>query len=194
MPSELGRRLVHASGSVVPAAYLLDRYVLESGLFTWRVVQVVAVAGLVVTAVLEAARLYAGFDHLVYRRLTREYEQETVAGYALYVLGVTVVVLAFEPRVAVPAILMLALGDPISGLLSRDELRTVKSPRVLLGMFSVCFVIAYPFVPPVAAVLGAVGGTLADGITLSVGDYVVDDNLTIPFLAASLMWVAVSVL
>lgn len=194
MPSELGRRLVHASGSVVPGAYLLDQHVLQSGLVTWRVVQAITVAGLVVTAVLEVARLYAGFDHFVYRRLTREYEQETVAGYALYVLGTTVVVLGFEPQVAVPAVFMLALGDPISGLLSGDELRSVKPPRVLVGMFSVCFVIAYPFVPLVAAALGAIGGTLADGITLSIGDYVVDDNLTIPFLAASLMWIGIATL
>ena len=188
MALELGRRLVHASGAVVPGAYLLDEHVLRVGVVTWRVVQAVAVVGLVVTAVLEAARLSGALEHPIYDRLTREYEQEKVAGYALYVLSATVVVLAFEPTIAVPALFMLTLGDPVSGMLSTGELRTVKRPRVLGGMFLVSLVLAYPFVGAAAAVAGAAGATLADGVKPTVGGYVIDDNLTIPVAAAVPMW------
>jgi dolichol kinase len=193
MSDELGRRLVHASGATVPGAYLLDRYVLESGLVTWRVVQAIAVAGLCLTAILEAARLSGTIEHPIYDRLTREYEQEKVAGYALYVVSGTAVALVFDPLVAVPALFMLMLGDPVSGILSTGELRAIKRPRVLIGMFAVSFAFAYPFmraiagdpvVAAVAAVAGAVGATVADGVKPTIGDYVIDDNLTIPIAAA----------
>ncbi|PSQ13782.1 dolichol kinase [Halobacteriales archaeon QS_8_69_73] len=160
MALELGRRLVHASGAVVPGAYLLDEYVLGVGVVTWRVVQAVAVVGLAATAVLEAARLSGALEHPIYDRLTR----------------------------AVPALFMLTLGDPVSGMLSTGELRTVKRPRVLGGMFLVSLALAYPFVGAAAAVAGAAGATLADGVKPTVSGYVVDDNLTIPVAAAVPMW------
>ncbi|WP_255195256.1 dolichol kinase [Halorarius litoreus] len=176
--SELQRRLVHASGSVVPLAYV-------AGIATWPQVRVVAVAGTLLALGLEALRLLAGFDHPFYDRLTREYEQENLAGYALYAISGTVVMLLTPPEVGVPAVLMLTLGDPVSGLLSTGELRTVKRPRVLVGMFLTCLVLALPFVPPVAAVLGAVGATIADGVKPIIRGYVIDDNLTIPPAAAA---------
>jgi len=188
MSLEPGRRLVHASGAVVPGAYLLDRHVLGADVVTWRVVQGLAVAGLLAVVVLEAARLYGSLEHVIYDRLTREYEQETVAGYALYVFSATVVVLLFAPRVAVPAVFMLALADPVSGILSTGELRTVKRPRVIVGMFLVSLALAYPFVTLAAAVAGAAGSTVADGVKPVVGGVVVDDNLTIPIAAAVPMW------
>ena len=194
MSLELGRRLVHASGAAIPGAYLLDQYILETGLVTWRVVQAVAVAGLLATAVLESLRLSGTLEHPIYDRLTREYEQDKVAGYALYVISGTAVVLVFEPQIAVPALFMLTLGDPVSGLLSTGELRTVKRPRVLIGMFLVSLALAYPFVGAVAAVAGALGAMLADGVKPTVGDYVIDDNLTIPIAAAIPMWVVLAAL
>ena len=192
MALEIGRRLVHASGAAVPGVYLLDERVLETGLVTWSAVQTLAIVGLVVTAILEAARLYGGLEHVIYDRLTREYEQDTVAGYALYVLGGTITVFVFDPRVAVPALFMLTLADPVSGMLSSGGLRPVARPRVLVGMFTVCVLLAAPFVPPVAAVAGAIGATIADGVKPMVRGYVVDDNLTIPTVAAGAMWAALN--
>lgn len=194
MAFEPGRRLVHASGALVPGAYLLDEHVLEYGVVTWEVVQGLTVFGLALVAVLEAARLYGGLELFIYEHLTREYEQDTVAGYALYVVSATVVVLLFEPQIAVPAVFMLALADPVSGYLSTGELRTVKRPRVLVGMFVASLLIALPFVPAVAAVAGAVGAMLADGIKPVVGGFVVDDNLTIPIAAAVPMWAVVTLI
>lgn len=194
MSFEVGRRLVHASGAVIPAGYLLDTYVLELGILTWPVVQVIAVVGLVLTILLELARLYGGLEHAIYDRLTREYEQDSVAGYAMYVFSGAIVVLLFDPQIAVPALFMLMLGDPISGLLSTGELRKVKRPRVLVGMFVVCFLFAYPFVGTIVAVVGALGATIADGVKPVIGEFVVDDNLTIPIAAAVPMWVVLTFL
>lgn len=194
MALELRRRLVHASGAVVPGAYLLDARVLETGVVTWLTVQVFAVAVLAATVVLEAARLHWGLDLAIFDQLTREYEQDTVAGYALYVVGATVVALVFDPTVAVPAALMLMLADPVSGMLSSDEFRRVARPRVFAAMFLVSVALAYPFVPLAAALAGALGATVADGVKPVVRGHVVDDNLTIPLFAAGMMWATLAAL
>jgi dolichol kinase len=193
MALEIGRRLVHASGATLPAAYLIDTHVLGTGLFTWSVVRALTVLGLLVTAILEAARLYGGLEHVIYDRLTRGYEADSVAGYAMYVLSSTVTVFAFEPRVAVPALFMLALADPVSGMLSGDQFRVVARPRVFVGMFAVSFLLAFPFVSLPAAAAGAFGATAADGVKPIVAGHVVDDNLTIPLFAAGAMSLTLSV-
>ena len=179
---EVVRRLVHASGTGLPALYLL-------GLATWRQVTVLFVVGAGVALALEAIRLVVGLDWRIYDRLTREYEQDNVAGYALYFLSSAPVAAVFDPRVAVPAILMLTLADPFSGLLGSASAESVKETWVLLAVFGVATLLAVPFVPPVAAVLGGLAATVADGVKPVVAGYVLDDNLTIPPAAAVAMTV-----
>ncbi|APW97004.1 dolichol kinase [Halobiforma lacisalsi AJ5] len=193
MADELKRRLVHASGSGLVALYLLADY-LEAGL-TWdrfRLLMVVLAAG---TLALEFVRLRVGLDWWIYEKLTREYEQEKIAGYGLYMISMTVVVLLFDPRIALPAMLMLSLGDPISGAVSENSLNRVKGPKVLVTMFVVSALLAVPFLReyPLAVVAAALGATVADGITHEIRGYIVDDNLTIPIYAGALAWLAVEV-
>jgi dolichol kinase len=61
-------------------------------------------------------------------------------------------------------------------------------------MFTVSFLLAYPFVPLPIAVLGALGAMVADGVKPMINGYVVDDNLTIPLVAAGAMWAGLSIL
>lgn len=180
---ELGRRLVHASGSGLPALYLLGA--------SWEQVAILYLVCAVGVVVLDLLRLYAGLQLWIYDHLTREYEQDSIAGYVLYMLSSAAVWFAFDPQIAIPAILMLTLGDPISGTFGSGELRVIKRPKALAAMFVVCALIAAPFhyTAPLVVVLGAAGGMLADGVKPIIGDYVVDDNLTIPVVAALGMWI-----
>jgi dolichol kinase len=181
MAEELKRRLVHASGTLVPLIAVVDPS-------RWGLVQRLLVAGAVLAIGLEIVRLYVGLEWVVYDRLTREYEQENLAGYALALISIAVVAVAFDRAIALPAILMLTIGDPISGLLGSGELRTAKQSYVLLTMFGVCLLIAVGLgVSTVPAVLGALAATAADGLKPIVAGYVVDDNLTIPLAAAVAM-------
>ncbi|WP_265109496.1 dolichol kinase [Halosolutus halophilus] len=189
MADELKRRLVHASGSGLVALYLLANY-LGLGL-TWarfRILMVLLATG---ALVLEFIRLRIGLDWRLYEVLTREYEQNNPAGYALYMISMAVVVVLFQQDIALPAMLMLSLGDPISGAVSDNSLQRIKPPKVLITMFLVSTVIAIPFLPLVAALIAALGATLADGVTLEIRTYIVDDNLTIPIYAAVLAWFAI---
>ena len=188
MRDEIARRLVHASGTAVPLAYLFVPAV------EWVHVQGLLVAGLLVALALEVVRLVVGLDWWVYEKLIRKYEQDNLAGYFLAVFSMAVVALAFEPTVAVPAILMLTIADPVSGLLGSGELRTAKDVTVLLTTFAVATLLAVPFVPATAAVCGGVAATVADGIKPVVSGYVVDDNLSIPVTSAVAMFLAIELL
>jgi len=192
MTDEVARRLVHVTGATVPVAYLLG-----GDLVGWRLVQLFLAAALVVVVVLEFLRLSVGLDWAIYERLTREYEQDNPAGYALYIVGMAVVAGAVSVGLPIPvalaAMLMLAIGDPISGLLGSTEASSVKQVWVLLVMFGVCTLLAAPFVPTAAAVLGGVAATFADGVKPTIAGYVVDDNLSIPVLGAVAMWVGLVV-
>jgi dolichol kinase len=188
MRDEIVRRMVHASGTAVPLSYLFVPGV------EWVHVQALLVAGLGVALVLEVVRLVVGLDWWVYEKLTREYEQDNLAGYFLAVFSMAVVALAFEPTVAVPAILMLTIADPVSGLLGSGELRTAKDVTVLLTTFAVATLLAVPFVTPVAAVLGGAAATVADGVKPVISGYVIDDNLSIPLASAVAMALAMQFL
>lgn len=191
VPPEVERRLVHAAGAAIPLGWAI-------GLLRWRTVQVLWTVGLVVALALEVGRLSGRVDLAIYDRLTREYESDNLAGYALYMVSMTLVaylfafepgtvvagVLPYRPGVAASAMLMLALADPVSGLLGSGELRSIKRVRVLLATFAVATLVAVPFVPVTAAVLGGAAATLADGVKPVVASYVVDDNLSIPPAAA----------
>jgi dolichol kinase len=182
LPPEVARRGVHASGAVVPLAYLL-------GDVPWLWVRAAWTACAAVGLVLEALRLSGVVEWRVFDALTRGYEQENLAGYALYLVSMAGVAWLFPPDVwpgaAVAGMLMLALGDPVSGLLGSGELRRVKRPRVLAAMFAVCLTIALGVgLDPVPAVTGAAAAALADGVKPVVATYVIDDNLTIPPAAA----------
>ena len=179
--SELQRRLVHLSGASLPLLYVL-------GVLQWNALQALLVVGSAVAAILEVLRLFVGLDWDIYDRLTREYERDNPAGYALYMFSMTAVALVFAPYVAVPGMLMLTVGDPISGVLGRNEVGTTKRLGTLAAMFGVCFLLALPVLAAaegvekaaLAAAAGAAGATLADGVKPVVAGYVVDDNLSIP--------------
>jgi len=183
LEGDLGRRLVHVAGTGFPAIYILP-------FIEWWHVTALMVLVTVGALVLEVLRLSVGLDWFIYEHLTREYEQDAPAAYLLYMISATAVALVAEPRIAIPAILMLAVADPIAGVVSRDELRTVKSPRALATMFGVCTLFALPFVPdnPLAAVLGGIGGMLADGVKPILRGVVVDDDLTIAPAGAFGIW------
>jgi dolichol kinase len=194
MADELKRRLVHSSGAGLVALYLLAD-ALDLGL-TWARFRLLMVALALCVIGLEFLRLRVGLDWQIYDKLTREYEQDQFAGYGYYMVSMTVVVLLFQPAIALPAMLMLAIGDPISGAVSDDTLKTVKGPQVLITMFVVSGALAAPFLyeAPLAVLAAAVGATIADGVKVRIGDFIVDDNLTIPIYASVLAYLALEFL
>ncbi|WP_459883042.1 dolichol kinase [Halorubrum gandharaense] len=199
---EFERRLVHAGGSLYVAPYLL-------GWLSWAETAALVVVGVAIVGALEALRLSDNAGPLapLYAALVREYEADGVAGYALYQISMAAVaVLAvpavgvLSPTLAIPAMWMLSLGDPVSGALGDNGPTEFKRPAVWAAMFVTCTVIAAVFTVPAfgttagfaVAAAGAAGATIADGVPPLIRGVPVDDNLTIPPAAALLMAVALS--
>jgi len=191
---EIARRAVHVGGAAFPLAYLADIHLLAGDVVTWPRLRLVYLLAAAVAVGLEFVRLAVGLEWAVFRRLTREYEQDNPAGYALYAVGSAIAALVFDPIVAVPALLALAIVDPLSGLLSRREHRRVKRPSVLGVTFALSVIIAAAFVPLPAAILGGAAVTVADGVKPAIEGVVLDDNFTIPVGASVAMWVGVAYL
>lgn len=180
---EVGRRLTHLSGTLVPVAYLLD-------LLTWVQLQVLVGVAAVGAVGLEAVRLGVGLDWRVFDRLTREYESDSPAGYALAVVAAALVVWLFPAPVALAAVLMLTIGDPVAGVLGSAGVGERKALWVMAVTFGLCFAIGVLFLPPQAAAPAALIATLADSYTPAVAGFVIDDNASIPIGAAVLALVA----
>ena len=183
--SEYSRRAIHASGVGMPAIYLLD-------IVTWIELRYFMLVVTAIVFILEFLRLVVGLTHRLYDEITRPYEQHAVAGYALYMLSMTTVAVLFDPSVTIPAMLMLILGDPISGMLGNNAADEHKRPAVVAATFGVCFLLAVPLtvagsnttVGVAAAGVGAAIGAVADGVKPVIRGVGVDDNLTIPPVAA----------
>lgn len=175
---EVERRLVHACGALWPLLYVFD-------LVSYAQLQYVLLASSALAVAVDLLRLSGVVNWRLFDRLTREYEEDGLAGYVLYLLSMTFVAWVFAPNAAIPGMLMLSFADPVSGLLGSGELQQVKQGFVLLATFAVSTLIALLFVPSVPAILGGIAAALADGVKPVIRGYVVDDNLTIPPAAAA---------
>jgi len=184
--ANVARRVVHVSGSLVPLAYLAD-------VLSWTLVRHLLAAGAVLAVVLETIRLFVGLDWAVFDRLTRHYEQDNPAAYALAVVASAVVAWAFDPVVAVPALLLLTVVDPIAGMLSDvDDVDRLKPPWVMAATFVVALVVAALLLPLRAAVPAAAVVVIADAVKPRVWGFVIDDNASIPISAAVVVWLALA--
>jgi dolichol kinase len=182
-----GRRLAHLSGTLVPAVYLVD-------VLSWEITRYLLAAGAVVAVILELIRLRIGLNWAIYDRLTREYEQDNPAGYALAVVAIAAVGWIFAPPIAVPAILLLTIADPIAGIIaSADSADTRKSWWVMVATFGVSLAIATPFFPLRAAVPVGVVVVAADAFKPRIFGFVIDDNVSIPVGAAVTGWLVLEV-
>ncbi len=188
---EVRRKTIHITGLVVPFGL-----VIFGKIFT---AYAIALA-LVVAAFVEAGRL----SGLVKLPAVREQEMHKIAGYIYYIIGSLLTVVIFRPTIAITAMLMLSLGDAVSGLIGsilensnvRSECKgkgwRIKPLPITSGMFLACLIIGYlsstfTQLPFEVYLAGAVGATIADGVCVFVRSKVLDDNLTIPLCAGTLM-------
>jgi dolichol kinase len=160
---------------------------------------------LVVALALEAGRLRGRIN----LPAVRNHEQEKVAGYIYYIFGSLVTVILFRPMIALTAMLMLSLGDAVSGIVgsvlmnanvrARNERWRFKPFPIVISMFLACLAIGYlssgiTRLPWEVYLLGALGATVADSMALFVRNRGLDDNLTIPIFSGFMMSISLAAL
>lgn len=188
---EIRRKAIHLSGLSVPLSLLLLGRDFTIGF--------VALA-LAISLILEWQRLKGRI------RLpeVRAQEEHKVASFVYYITGCLLCVLFLPKMIAVNAVLLLSLGDTISGLAGsvlsnadvrgRKEMWGCKPLPIMAAMFSGCLLMGYlasgitQLSFPVY-LAGAAAATIADGICIIVNGKGLDDNLSIPVFSGLVMTV-----
>ncbi len=189
---EIKRKTIHITGLSVPVGIVVFGKIYTAGM--------IALA-LGVALILEAGRLRGRIS----LPATRDHEQEKVAGYIYYIFGSLVTVALFQPMIALTSMLMLSLGDAVSGLVGSVLMNAnvreqnvrwrIKPLPIVASMFLACMVIGYlsssiTRLPWEIYLFGALGATLADSMALVVCNRGLDDNLTIPIFSGIMMSLA----
>ena len=133
--------------------------------------------------------------------MLRSDEHKNIGGHVFFFLGAFICVLIFPKSIAVASILMLSAGDAASGVAfaAISEQKSNNPPHkkpflVMFVMFIVSFTAGYIFFrlihhpfPVIFALSGSVGATIAESFPIRIFNYRINDNITIPLLAGSLM-------
>jgi len=190
--TEVRRKLIHITGVAVPFGILVF-----GRIFTAMAI----LLALIMAVFLETGRLKG----IIKLPEVREHEKAKIAGYFYYILGSLLTVAIFKPAVAIAAMLMLSLGDAISGILGsmleNSNIRSgekgwrIKPLPITFGMFLTCTLVGYASsgttgLPFEVYLAGAIGATMADSISVFIRNRVVDDNLSIPIVAGTAMSIA----
>lgn len=186
---EIRRKAIHLSGLSVPLSLLLFGREFTIGF--------VALA-LAVSLVLEWQRLKGRI------RLpeVRAQEEHKVASFVYYITGCLLCVIFLPKMIAVNAVLLLSLGDTISGLggsvlaaadvRGRKKMWGTKPLPIMVVMFSGCLLIGYlasgiTLLPFPVYLAGAAAATIADGVAIIIGGKGLDDNFSIPVFSGLVM-------
>ena len=181
-----GRRVFHALNGIA-IALVLSWILPDVDLARW------AFGGLAaMLLVLDVIRLSSSSLNLTFFRLFRWFasprEATRIASSTWYIVGVLLLVLWFPPRTWIPAVLVLALGDPAASYVGRRwGTRRLGGGSVQgsAAFLVVTTLVVSWFCPGWRALAVALGV----GAVEALPRFVVDDNVTIPLATAALMTV-----
>ena len=184
---EIGRKLIHVLGFLLPVAYVL---------FGRGVMIPLMLLGCILVLGADVARLYLPPAHALYvrlfGRLTRSAEEQRLTGASVLMIGQTLAVLLFPPVIAPAAMTFGVTGDVAAALIGarygRLHWRQGKSIAGIAACLVAAFLgglvwgrLAWPVV-----LAGAGAATLAEALPVRL-----DDNLTIPLVGGAVMWALV---
>lgn len=173
------RRVFHLTSGVAVAILLQRGYVPEG----WATVALAGVLALMVA--LDFIRLR--FPHInrrffvVFSRLASPREARGIASSTWYVTGLLLTVLLFPLEIAVPAILVLAVADPLASYLGRRWGRRALGSGSVEG--SLIFLIASFLILSFFAELPVAAGVALFTTVVEPIPWRLDDNLTVPVAA-----------
>ena len=135
-------------------------------------------------------RVYSFLEHFERKEALEAFPGK---GMINYLVGALIVFVLFDKDIAMASIIILALGDSFSRLIG--PFGRIKHPfndsrfleGVIAGMAAAALG-AMLFVKPLEAVIASSFAMLLEGIELRPFGYKIDDNITIPFLAGSILW------
>jgi dolichol kinase len=182
-----GRRLLHALFGLVFAGILY--FHVSEGERLLAALALGALTGLAFLADLLRLRvpLFNRAFFVAFRVFASPREAEGVASSTWYVAGCALTVALFPLELAVPAILVLALADPVASYFGRRWGRRRFGKGSVVGSALFLFVslaVLLALVPPMPAVLASLVVTWVERTP-----WRLDDNLTVPLTTGAVLWV-----
>ncbi len=187
LEKELKRKAIHISGSLIPIFYIFA---------IWEVAVLIISICFLAALSLEWHRLKYGWQV----SFARSHEQLGISGALYFAFSALLAILFFQKEIAISTLLMLAIGDSISGIagaafeikridagLKESRGRKRKPAGLFLTMLVICFSLGCVFLPFEVALIGATVAALADSLPLNLFEEALDDNLTIPILSGIAM-------
>jgi dolichol kinase len=186
--NEVGRKSVHFLSALTPLIYFFINRQLALSIL------IPIAAGILVIDILRQA--HPGLRLFYDRRwghLMRGDEAGRLSGASCVMIASVLCVALFPKPVAVTALLFMSVSDALASLVGMRS----KGPRwfgASLAGSSAFFVSAtlmallFLHDQPVAALAGAVVGTIVEALPLRIGKARVDDNITVPLSAGLVMW------
>lgn len=186
--SEVGRKSVHFLSALTPLIYFfIDRRLALSILIP------VAVAILVIDVLRQAHPGLRAFYDRHWGHLMRGDEIGRLSGASHVMIASVLCVVLFPKPVAVTALLFMSVSDAAASLVGMRS----KGPRWFRASLagSSAFLVSAVIIGllflhgrPLAALVGAVAGTIIEALPLRIGEARIDDNITVPLGAGLIMW------
>lgn len=134
----------------------------------------------------------------IFKPIMRQGELNGLAGTSYLFLGVFIIVFFFPREVVTLTLLFLALGDPCASYFGirygKDKILGEKSLQGSVAAFIICAIAAFIYLYRqnmmndrlvIVSVLSGLAGAMAE--LLPIGK--LDDNLTLPVISASSLWI-----
>ncbi len=181
---EIKRKIVHLATLIIPFGYLLTS---KETVLTFLIPLTL---GLLAVDLLR--RIHPGMASLFQKyfigRVLREKESRTLMGSTYFLLSSLLVILIFPKSIAIVSILILILADTSAAMVGKGIGKIHILGKTLEGSlaFLLCSLIIvwiYPQLNRVGGSLAALGATVIELLPVRL-----DDNLTIPFIAAAIMF------
>lgn len=123
-----------------------------------------------------------------------DFKKSPGKGPLMYLTGVLVTLLLFEEKIALAAIMILAVGDSVSHMVGKYfgkyKFRNSKHMEGTIAGIFFASITASVFINYQLAFIGSTIAMLTETVELKIGKTVIDDNLAIPIIAGLAIYLA----
>ena len=186
---ELNRQVFHIFLGITIVLLLMF------GFLNKNIILILIVIGVILSYLSKKTRIPIIYDLLEKFERKEDIERFPGKGIIFYFIGSYITLIFFPKEVAMASIMVLALGDSISHLYGMHygkithPLSNTKFLEGTIAGFVAGFIGALVFIRWREAFFASLAAMIIEAIEIKIGAQQVDDNLIMPFVAGSVVWV-----
>jgi len=186
---ELKRQIFHFLFGIVIVALLLYDFMDK------KIILILILIGLLISYATKKVNLPVIYELLEEFERKEDIRKFPGKGTLFYLIGIYISLLLFPKDIAMASIMVLALGDSISHLFglhfgkTKHPFSKTKFIEGTIAGFAAGFIGALLFLPWHEAFFASLAAMIVEAIEIKIGTAQVDDNLIIPLVAGTAVWV-----